>query len=53
VENYRKPFERLTLNFRVKIMYQGQEEVIEDSIPLHRGRYTFGFFEYLKGQFYE
>lgn len=53
VKDYKKPFKNLTLKFRVKIMYQGQEEIIEDSIPLYRGRYTFGFFEYLKGQFYE
>jgi len=52
-KGYDAHFKQLTLNIRVKIMYQGQEEIIEDSIPLYRGRYTFGFFEYLKGQFYE
>lgn len=53
VNDYQQPFERLTLNFRVKIMHQGQEEIVENSIRLYRGRYTFGFFEYLKKQFYE
>ncbi len=53
VKNYKEPFKQLTLNIRVKIMYQGQEEIIEDSIPLYRGRFTFTMFEYMKDRFYE